>query len=196
VITGETTSRLRWIYEVAYHAGYLHASEDHELIRRAGTLCDAAERTDTEIIADWCRALDALFAHGVEDALPPGADPAPLDFAGIGNYPLLKLLEQHGTATAEVLSAEIGERATEVAELNRRAGHDAQHDPLPGLEPLECDAVVMASPAIVAGPRVELCVNGDDDQAIYQWSGSDARTIVEFASRYPGAHVQDHSEPA
>jgi hypothetical protein len=298
-ITGETTSRLRWIYEVAYHAGYLHTSEDHELIHRAGTLCDAAERTDTEIIADWCRALDALFAHGVEDALPVGADPAPLDFAGIGNYPILKLLEQHGTATAEILSAEIGEGATEgmtpssgrlrwsawtarhsdptaaflrlaaefgvvtvdgplvlltplgawavihqvgakvevlpasaaltpiqliicrlgmsgeafeqelhawlaarepagavtalleaaaeeaayltigvqiaagiegdteaawlsamslpairpyaVAELNRRAGHDARHDPLPGLEPFECDAVVMASQAIVAG---------------------------------------------
>jgi hypothetical protein len=96
-ITDETTSRLRWIYEVAHHAGYLHTSEDHELIHRAGTLCDAAERTDREIIADWCRALDALFAHGVEDALPPGADPAPLDFAGIGNYPILKLLEQHGT---------------------------------------------------------------------------------------------------
>ncbi len=84
-ITGETTSRLHWIYEVAYHAGYLHTSEDHELIHRAGTLRDTAERTDTEIIADWCRALDALFAHGVQDALPPGADPAPLDFAGIGN---------------------------------------------------------------------------------------------------------------
>ncbi|HUY52544.1 MAG TPA: hypothetical protein VMV92_43725, partial [Streptosporangiaceae bacterium] len=95
------------------YVGYLHASEDHELIHRAGTLRDAAERTDTEIIADWCRALDALFAHGVEDALPPGADPAPLDFAGIGIYPILKLLEQHGTATAEILSAEIGEGATE-----------------------------------------------------------------------------------
>ena len=53
-ITDETTSRLRWIYEVAYHAGYLHASEDHELIHWAGTPCDAAERTDAEIIADWC----------------------------------------------------------------------------------------------------------------------------------------------
>ncbi len=49
----------------------------------------------------------------MEDALPPGADSAPLDFAGIGNYPILKLLEQHGTATAEILSAEIGEGATE-----------------------------------------------------------------------------------
>ena len=38
-----------------------------------------------------------------------------------------------------------------IAELNRRAGRDAQHDPLPGLEPSECDAVVMASQAIVAG---------------------------------------------
>ena len=37
-----------------------------------------------------------------------------------------------------------------VTELNRRAGRDAQHDPLPGLEPFECDAVVMASQAIVA----------------------------------------------
>ena len=299
-ITDETTSRLRWIYEVAYHAGYLHVSEDHELIHRAAALCDAAERTDAEIIADWCRGLDALFAHGVEDALPPGANPAPLDFAGTGNYPVLKLLEQHGTATVEILSAEIGEGATEgmtpssgrlrwsawtarhgdptaaflrlaaeygvvtidgpavsltplgaravicqvgakaevlpasaaltpiqliicrlgmsgeafeqelhawlaarepagavtalleaaaeedaaylttsvqiaagiegdteaawlsamslpairpyaIAELNRRAGRDAQHDPLPGLEPSGCDAVVMASQAIVAG---------------------------------------------
>lgn len=299
-MTDEATSRLRWFYEVAYHAGYLHTSEDHELIHRAGALCGAAERTDAEIIADWSRALDALFAHGVEHALPLGADPAPLDFAGIGNYPIFKLLEQHGTATAEILSAAIAEGATEgmtpsyarqrwtawtaghgdptapfvrlaaefgvvtvdgpavsltplgawaviqqlapkievlpasaaltplqliicrlgmsgevfeqelhgwlaarepagavtallkaaaetddaylttgvqiaagiegdteaawlsamslpairpyaVAELNRRAGRDAQHDPLPGLEPFECDAVVMASRAIVAG---------------------------------------------
>jgi hypothetical protein len=42
-ITDETASRLRWIYEVAYHAGYLHTSEDHELIHRAGTLCAAAQ---------------------------------------------------------------------------------------------------------------------------------------------------------
>src|SRR2546426_10416172 len=38
-----------------------------------------------------------------------------------------------------------------VAELNRRAGRDAQHDPLPRLPPFACDSVVMASPAIVAG---------------------------------------------
>jgi hypothetical protein len=38
-------------------------------------------------------------------------------------------------------------------ELNRRAGRDAQHDPLPGLERLDCDAVVMASRDIVPGMR-------------------------------------------
>src|SRR6266568_3674697 len=112
-MTDETASRLHWIYEVAYHAEYVRTSEDHQLIHRAEALRAAAERTDAEIIADWSHALDALYAHGVEHALPLRADPAPLDFDGIGSFPIFKLLEQHGTATTEILSAEIAEGATE-----------------------------------------------------------------------------------
>jgi UvrD/REP helicase N-terminal domain len=36
---------------------------------------------------------------------------------------------------------------------------------------------------------LELCVVGDEDQAIYQWGGSDVRNIVEFTDRQPSVHT-------
>lgn len=38
---------------------------------------------------------------------------------------------------------------------------------------------------LLAGPDVQVAVVGDDDQAIYQWRGSDVSNIVAFRSRYP-----------
>lgn len=39
--------------------------------------------------------------------------------------------------------------------------------------------------ALLTGPLVHLCVVGDDQQAIYQWRGSDVSNIVTFPQRYP-----------
>lgn len=38
---------------------------------------------------------------------------------------------------------------------------------------------------LLAGPDTHVCVVGDDDQAIYQWRGSDVANIVNFVNRYP-----------
>ena len=38
---------------------------------------------------------------------------------------------------------------------------------------------------LAGAPQVHLCVVGDDDQAIYQWRGSDVSNIVEFQDRWP-----------
>jgi DNA helicase-2/ATP-dependent DNA helicase PcrA len=39
------------------------------------------------------------------------------------------------------------------------------------------------------GPRADLCVVGDPNQAIYRWNGADASFLVDFPTHFPGAEV-------
>jgi DNA helicase-2/ATP-dependent DNA helicase PcrA len=79
-----------------------------------------------------------------------------------------------------------------VAELGKPAVAAAVHGTLRHLIVDEYQDVNPAQERLIellTGPQVELCVVGDDDQAIYQWRGSDVSNIVGFTTRYPGVRT-------
>jgi DNA helicase II / ATP-dependent DNA helicase PcrA len=77
-----------------------------------------------------------------------------------------------------------------VAELSKPQVRQAVQDTLRYLIVDEYQDVNPAQEKLISllatGGQTELCVVGDDDQAIYQWRGSDVSNIVEFGTRYPG----------
>ena len=74
-----------------------------------------------------------------------------------------------------------------VAALEDRSIVKHVHDPLRHLIVDEYQDINPAQERLIellATTPVQLCVVGDDDQAIYQWRGSDVGNILEFKKRY------------
>lgn len=125
-------------------------------------------------IASFLASVDVVE----NELLDPGTLPDPFREV-VGNY--LDTLERYRLLT-------YGQQiARAVHELERSEVAAAVHATLRHLIVDEYQDVNPAQERLIkvlAGPGVEVCVVGDDDQAIYQWRGSDVANIVTFAQRY------------
>jgi len=126
-----------------------------------------------------------VFARSVDivenELIPVAALPDPFSSAVIAYYDTLeryRLLTyglQIVKAVEELSRPEIADRVH--ADL-RHLIVDEYQDVNPSQERLI---------SLLSSGGVELCVVGDDDQAVYQWRGSDVANIVGFQQRYPAA---------
>jgi DNA helicase-2/ATP-dependent DNA helicase PcrA len=123
------------------------------------------------------------FLKGVDvvenELLDPDSLPDPLGsvlrgyYETLDRYRLLTYGQQIVRAVREL------ERPQFAGEIHARLRHlivDEYQDINPAQERLI---------ELLTGPQVELCVVGDDQQAIYQWRGSDVSNIIRFTRRYP-----------
>lgn len=148
-------------------------------------LAREANRLDLRQLHPQNRLFGSIerFLQGLEvienELLDPDELPEPfrtvaLDyFAALERYRLLTYGQQIVRAVKELESGPARDR---VLEKLRHLIVDEYQDVNPAQERLV---------QLLAGPGVELCVVGDDDQAIYQWRGSDVDNIVTFRDRYP-----------
>ena len=157
--------------------------DDHQL---TAFLAREANRLQLKTLDPKGRLFASItrFLQGVDvienELLDPATMPEPfrtvlLDYlATLERYRLLTFGQQVVRAVAELERDEV--RTTVQADL-RHLIVDEYQDVNPAQERLI---------ALLTGPQVELCLVGDDDQAIYQWRGSDVSNIVTFTDRYPG----------
>ena len=126
-------------------------------------------------IAAFLKSVDVVE----NELLDPAAMPDPFGsvlrayYETLDRYRLLTYGQQVVRAVREL------ERPELAAEIHARLRHlivDEYQDVNPAQERLI---------ELLTGPQVDLCVVGDDQQAIYQWRGSDVSNIVRFPDRYP-----------
>jgi len=104
-------------------------------------------------------------------------------------------------------AADFGDLLTLTVELLRKAGQPAPDrpgrqltdvDPVIGLrrrfhhvvvDEYQDTNPVQAEMVDFLSERAELCVVGDDDQAIYGWRGADVKQILAFPDRHPGCEI-------
>jgi DNA helicase-2/ATP-dependent DNA helicase PcrA len=126
-------------------------------------------------IEAFLRSVDVVENELIDpDAVPDPFGTVLRDYyAMLDKYRLLTYGQQIVRSTRELARPEI------VGMVHRDLRHlivDEYQDVNPAQERLI---------ELLAGPKVQLCVVGDDDQAIYQWRGSDVSNIVRFRDRYP-----------
>lgn len=126
-------------------------------------------------IAAFLQSVDVIE----NELLDPTTMPEPFRsvlveyYATLDRYRLLTYGQQIARAVAELERDDV--RAAVQEEL-RHLIVDEYQDVNPAQERLI---------ELLAGPDVDVAVVGDDDQAIYQWRGSDVSNIVTFRHRYP-----------
>ncbi|WP_419554582.1 ATP-dependent helicase [Candidatus Poriferisodalis sp.] len=143
----------------ASRLGIRQFDESNRLFRSVARFLENVEVVDNEL-------LDV-------DGLPEEFRSALTDYhAALSRYRLLTYGQQIRSAVEELGRPEVAARV---------------HDQLRHLIVDEYQDINPAQETLIerlTGPHTELCVVGDDDQAIYQWRGSDVENIVTFADRY------------
>lgn len=125
-------------------------------------------------IATFLRGVDIVENELLAPATMPEAFHAVLVdyYDTLDRYRLLTYGQQIGRAVDELARAEL---ASSIHSTLRHLIVDEYQDVNPAQERLI---------ELLAGPETSLCVVGDDQQAVYQWRGSDVNNIVTFSERY------------
>ncbi|HEY9472037.1 MAG TPA: ATP-dependent helicase, partial [Propionibacteriaceae bacterium] len=126
-------------------------------------------------IAAFLKAVDVVENELLDPATMPDPFGSVLGayYEALDNYRLLTYGQQVVRAVRELERPELAEQ---VHATLRHLIVDEYQDVNPAQERLI---------ELLTGPQVALCVVGDDQQAIYQWRGSDVTNIVTFRERYP-----------